>query len=97
MTKTANMTINIDPVVKADVEAICARYGMSLADAVSAFFRTTHRLGGFPFDLDGCRVPNDESIAAFEEIEEMIKGPSKGKVYTDIDQMMEELLSQCME
>ena len=35
----------------------------------------------------------EETIAAFNEVEEMKKNPSIGKSYTDVDKMMEDLLS----
>jgi len=45
------MYIRIDPQVKADVEAIYARYGMSITDAVNVFLYTSKNIGGLPFDL----------------------------------------------
>ena len=38
-------------------------------------------------------VPNSETLEAIREVEEMKKNPSFGKSYTDIDKMMEEMLS----
>ncbi|WP_455504627.1 hypothetical protein [Clostridium sp.] len=38
-------------------------------------------------------VPNSETISAINEVQQMKKNPSLGKAYTDIDKMMEELLS----
>ena len=38
-------------------------------------------------------IPNAETIAAIEEVEAMIKDPTLGKSYTDIDEMMKELLA----
>ena len=37
-------------------------------------------------------TPNSETLAAFKEVEEMKKNPSFGKSYTNIDEMMEDLL-----
>jgi DNA-damage-inducible protein J len=36
---------------------------------------------------------NEESKEAIREVEEMEKDPSLGKTYTDVDQMMKELLA----
>ena len=36
---------------------------------------------------------NDVTKAALEEVEQMKKNPSLGKSYTDVDQMMQELLA----
>ncbi len=38
-------------------------------------------------------VPNDDTIEALAETEEMEKSPEKYKGYTDIDEMMRELLA----
>ena len=38
-------------------------------------------------------VPNAETLAAIEEVRAMMKDPSLGKAYTDVDEMMRDLLS----
>lgn len=38
-------------------------------------------------------TPNAETIAAIEEVKEMKKNPSLYKGYTDVDEMMKDLLS----
>lgn len=42
-----------------------------------------------PFPISR-EIPNAETLAAFEEVEEMKKNPSLGKSYTDVDKMMED-------
>lgn len=37
-------------------------------------------------------IPNAETIAAIEEVQKLKENPSIGKIYTDVDEMMEELL-----
>jgi DNA-damage-inducible protein J len=51
MAKGTSMYIQIDPQVKADVEAIYSRYGMSIADAINIFLHQSRNIGGLPFDL----------------------------------------------
>jgi len=51
MAKSASMYIRIDPEVKSEVEAIYARYGMSITDAINVFLYTSRTVGGLPFDL----------------------------------------------
>ena len=92
MAKTSNMYIRIDPQVKSDVEAVYAQYGMSITDAINIFLYTSRNIGGLPFDLRPS-VPNAETLEAIEEVNRMKKDPSLGKAYTDVDQMMKELLS----
>jgi DNA-damage-inducible protein J len=72
MAKTASMYIRIDPQVKADVEAIYSRYGMSLTDAINVFLYQSRNIGGLPFDLRPS-TPNDETLAAMKEGDKIIK------------------------
>ena len=44
-----------------------------------------------PFHIS-TEIPNTETIAAIEEVRKMKENPAMGKSYTDVDQMMEELL-----
>ena len=92
MAKTASMYIRIDPQVKSDVEAVYAQYGMSVSDAINVFLYASRNIGGLPFDLRP-PIPNAETLEAIEEVKRMKKDPSLGKVYTDVDQMMKELLA----
>ena len=92
MAKTASMYIRIDPIVKSDVEAIYGKYGMSITDAINVFLYTSRNVGGLPFDLRPS-IPNTETLEAIEEVRRMKADPTLGKTYTDVDQMMKELLS----
>lgn len=88
MAKSASMYIRIDPQVKADVEAIYSRYGMSITDAINVFLYTSRNVGGLPFDLRENR-PNAETLAAIKEGEEIIKS---GKTrFDNADDMLREL------
>jgi addiction module RelB/DinJ family antitoxin len=51
MAKTSSMYIRIDPEVKADVERIYSKYGMSITDAVNVFLYQSRNVGGLPFNL----------------------------------------------
>jgi DNA-damage-inducible protein J len=62
MAKTASLYIRIDPEIKAEVEGIYARYGMSLTDAINVFIYQSRNVGGLPFDLRD-ETPNVETPA----------------------------------
>jgi addiction module RelB/DinJ family antitoxin len=51
MAKTSSMYLRIDPEVKADVERIYAKFGMSITDAINVFLYQSRNVGGLPFDL----------------------------------------------
>ena len=88
MPKSASMYIRIDPKVKANVEAIYSRYGMSITDAINVFLYQSMTVDGLPFDLRS-PTPNPETIAAIKEGEQMIK---TGKArFDNADDLLKEL------
>ncbi|MDL2226988.1 type II toxin-antitoxin system RelB/DinJ family antitoxin [Deltaproteobacteria bacterium OttesenSCG-928-M10] len=65
MVKSSSMSIRIDPQVKADVEAIYSRYGLSITEAINIFLHQSVNVGGLPFDLRP--QPNALTLAAMKE------------------------------
>ncbi|MDR1186131.1 MAG: type II toxin-antitoxin system RelB/DinJ family antitoxin [Bifidobacteriaceae bacterium] len=59
MAKTASMYLRIDPEVKADVQEIYARYGMTVTQAINLFLHASRREEGLPFDLRPNRATRD--------------------------------------
>jgi len=90
MAKTSSMYIRIDPQVKSDVEAVYARYGMSITDAINVFLYTSRNVGGLPFDLRPS-VPNAETIAAIQEVEDMKRNPHLYKSFDSVEALFEDL------
>jgi DNA-damage-inducible protein J len=88
LAKSASMYIRIDPDVKADVEAIYSRYGMSVTDAINVFLYTSRITGGLPFDLRHPK-PNAETMEAIAEGDKIIK--SGRARFSSADEMLREL------
>jgi DNA-damage-inducible protein J len=88
----ANVNIRVDDALKRDTEGVLSELGLSMSAATNLFYKQVVRFGGIPFELRIDR-PNDETLKAIEEVEEMEKNPSLGKSYTDINEMMRELLA----
>lgn len=89
---TSNMNIRMDKDVKEQAQRIFSQLGMDMTTAVNVFLRQVIRNNGFPFELR-LDTPNEETLAAIREVQEMKKDPSIGKSYTDVDEMMKELLA----
>lgn len=83
--------IRIDDEVKRKAVAIFTDLGMDMTTAVNMFLRQTIRHNGLPFDLK-LDTPNEETLEAIREVEEMKKNPSMYRSYTNVDTMMEDLL-----
>jgi len=90
----AQTSINIrtDEDLKRDFDDTCNDLGLSMSAAFTVFAKTVVRQQGIPFRVSK-NTPNAETIAAIKEVEAMIKDPTLGKSYTDIDEMVKQ--SKC--
>ena len=88
---TAN--ISIDSEVKAKAQELFADFGLDLSTAIGIFLRQAIRENAIPFEITR-EIPNEETIAAMKEIEEMKKHPRRYKGYKTAKEMMEDLLSE---
>ena len=87
-----NINIRMDEVLKQDFDHMCNNLGLTMTAAFNVFAKAVVRQHKIPFEIS-MDIPNAETIAALEEVEQMKKNPSLGKAYTDVDQMMKELLA----
>ena len=87
-----NINIRMDADLKKQFEAFCADMGMTMTTAFNVFARKAVREYRIPFEISG-EVPNTETVEAIREVQRMKADPGLGKTYTDVDQMMEELLA----
>lgn len=92
MANTANINIRMDANLKKQFEAFCADMGMTMTTAVNIFARKAVRENRIPFEISG-DVPNAETQEAIREVKQMKADPALGKTYTDVDEMMKELLA----
>lgn len=90
----ANTSINIrmDAELKRQFEAFCADMGMTMSAAFNIFARKAVREYRIPFEISG-DVPNAETVEAIQEVKKMKVNPGIGKTYSNVDEMMEELLT----
>lgn len=88
----ANVSIRMDDALKKQAEELFNDLGMNLTTAFTIFVKQAIREQGIPFEITK-ETPNSEMLSALREVEEMKKNPSLGKSYTDVDKMMEDLLS----
>ena len=89
---STNVNIRMDADSKRQFEAFCADMGMTMTTAFNVFAKKAVREYRIPFEIGG-DVPNADTREAIREVQRMKADPSLGKTYTDVDQMVEELLS----
>ena len=87
-----DVSIRMDSDVKTKAQELFDSIGLDMTTAVNMFLRQSIRQNGMPFE-PAPEVPNAETIEAIEEVQRMKENPSLYKSYTDIDEMMRELLS----
>lgn len=88
----ANITMRIDDDLKKQAEELFNDLGMNMTTAFTIFAKQAVREQRIPFEISR-DIPNDETMRAFAEVEQMKKDSSLGKAYTDVDEMMKELLT----
>ena len=91
-TKSVNMNIRMDETTKKQAQQLFAEFGLDMTTAINMFLKQSVREQRIPFELK-VHVPNDETIEAINEVKKMEEDPSIGKSYTDVDEMMKELLA----
>ena len=87
-----NINIRMEKNLKNQAETLFSELGMNMTTAFNIFVRQSVRQGKIPFEIS-LNEPNAETISAIKEVQEMKKKPSSGKSYTDVDEMMKELLA----
>ena len=89
-----NVNIRMDENLKQEFDWLCTELGLNMTTAFNLFARTVVRQHKIPFEIAlDYPVPSAETLEAIEEVKRMKKDPSHGKAYTDVEQMMKELLS----
>jgi DNA-damage-inducible protein J len=87
-----NINIRMDENLKQEFDGLCGDLGLTMTAAFTVFAKAVVRQQRIPFEIS-MDVPNADTIAALEEVEQMKKNPALGRAYTDVDQMMRELLA----
>ncbi len=87
----AQVSIRIDDDVKAEADILFSELGLNMTTAFNMFIRQSLRDNGLPF-MPRIATPNATTLAAMEEVEEMIRTKS-GKSYSNMDDLLAELNS----
>ena len=87
-----NVNIRMDSDLKKQFESFCEDMGMSMTTAFNIFAKKAVREYRIPFEV-GAEEPNRKTVSAINEVKKMKKNPDFGKTYTNVDSMLEDLLS----
>lgn len=89
---STNINIRMDSDLKKQFEAFCSDMGMSMTTAFNIFAKKAVREYRIPFEISG-EAPNAETVEAINEVKRMKADKTIGKTYTDVDEMMKDLLA----
>lgn len=87
-----NISVRMDDALKQQFDTLCNELGLNMSTAINIFAKTMVRQQRIPFEV-GLERPNAETLEALAELREMERNPAAYKSYTDVDQMMKELLA----
>lgn len=89
---TVNVTMRMDEKLKAQLQELVSNLGMDMTTFFTISAKQAVREQRIPFSIS-MEIPNEETREAIEEVRQMKENPSFGKTYTDVDEMMKELLA----
>lgn len=82
--------ISLDAETKAKAQVMLADLGLDLSTAVNIFLRQMLYEGGIPFSITR-EIPNQTTLAAMKEAQEMVRSPEQYRKYDNVDSMMEDI------
>lgn len=85
--------ISIDAETKAKAQALLASFGMDLSTAVNIFLNQMIYEEAIPFAITR-KTPNELTLSAMREAQEMRSAPEKYKRYNNVDDMLGDILDE---
>ena len=86
----ANVNVRMDSEIKHQAEEIFDKLGLTPTVAIGLFYRQVILHKGIPFMIRA-DIPNEATIRAIRESEEMERHPERYKAYDDVDKLFENL------
>ena len=90
--KTALFSVRLDAYKKAQAEYTFKECGLTASQAVSLYFKACLREYGIPFRV-GYPIPNEGTLRALQESEDMDAGKIPSKTYDSVEEMVADILS----
>ena len=88
---TTNITMRIDEDLKVQLQELVSNLGMDMTTFFTLSAKQAVREQRIPFVIS-MDIPNKETREAIEEVRQMKQNSLVGKSYTDVDEMMKDLL-----
>ena len=85
----ANLTLTLSDQDKIGISNFCEQIGMTVSGLYNVFTKQVLRLGRIPFEI-AVNQPNEETLQAMKETDEMLKNPN-AEYYTNMNDLIEAL------
>ena len=85
-----NLNIRIDEHLKQEFDTLCNDLGLTMTSAINIFAKMAVRRQKIPFEIS-MDVPNAETLAAIEEVQEMKRNPHLYKGFSSVEALFEDL------
>lgn len=89
---SANINVRIDADLKKQADELFKDLGLTMSSAISVFLTAAVNNNGIPFELKR-ETPNETTIAALNEYDEMRNNPDKYKRYDSFEDALNEVLT----
>lgn len=90
--KTITIQTRIDTNLKKSAENILSSIGLDITSAIRLFLTQCVVQRCLPFQAVAPEEPNEETLAAMQEAEDIASGKVKSKGYDDVDEMIQDIL-----
>ena len=87
-----NVNIRIDSTLKVQLQDLLSNLGLDMTTFFTMTAKQAVREQALPFKPDMNDKPNIETLKAMAETEYLINHPEMRKTYTNVDDMMEDIL-----
>ena len=85
-----NINIRMDENLKRDFDGLCNDFGLTMTAAFTVFAKTVVRRQKIPFEISK-NIPNAETIAAIEEVQEMKRNSQQNRGFSSVEALFEDL------
>ena len=86
----ATLTTRLDPIDKMRFEYFCSEVGMTCSTAIHMLVKHVLKNGQMPI-ISCDHIPNEETIMAMKETEDIIAHPENYKSYDDLDELFKDM------
>ncbi len=89
MSKTATLTVRLDPVLKKQTEKVLSEMGLTPSQAITLFYYQVKNQRALPFEIKLPSQPNEETLQAMDDL----KQHRNTKTFKDVESLIADLES----